>query len=102
MDPLAKFRFVYLILTRRKKKHNYKEKIDSFNTDGIGTINLIWCEWRESNPHAQRAQDFKSRLSAYSNTLARKLLYMISGCFVKKKRKKSRGFLPEVDIITEI
>ena len=28
------------------------------------------CEWRGSNPHAQRAQDFKSRLSAYSNTLA--------------------------------
>lgn len=32
----------------------------------------VWCEWRESNPHAQRAQDFKSRLSAYSNTLASK------------------------------
>ncbi len=47
-------------------------------------IGLIWCEWRESNPHAQRAQDFKSRLSAYSNTLASKRYY------TKECRKKSR------------
>ena len=44
---------------------------------------IIWCEWRGSNPHAQRAQDFKSRLSACSNTLARKILYSMIPSFVK-------------------
>lgn len=29
-----------------------------------------WCPRRDLNPHAQRTRDFKSRLSAYSNTRA--------------------------------
>ena len=29
-----------------------------------------WCPRRDLNPHVQRTQDFKSRLSAYSNTRA--------------------------------
>ena len=58
---------------------------------------FLWCEWRGSNPHAQRAQDFKSRLSASSNTLAQGILYPMSGGFVKvfsgkkKNRRKTGG-----------
>ena len=45
------------------------------------------CEWRGSNPHAQRAQDFKSRLSAYSNTLA--TVYIIPTVQLKVKKKNN-------------
>ena len=31
------------------KRFCKKKKVDSFNTNGIKTINLIWSEWQDSN-----------------------------------------------------
>ena len=46
-----------LIFFSRKAKNPYgmgifdkKKKVDSFNTNGIKIINLIWSEWRDLNP----------------------------------------------------
>ena len=63
------------------------ERLGCAPLDGVGE----GCEWRGSNPHAQRAQDFKSRLSASSNTLATDLLYHLPQ--ISQAKNARRGCL---------